>query len=220
MSTSATVKRKVETGKHTPRASDGDSPATRSEFSFISEQPLVETVEEDDATSVASVDSIFVDLEEFGDGNVSANDYIDLGKDSCRFIFRALGVTQERVCGNNNRLCRRHGHRNGHNTKAQAAEGIYLGMPRTRANQTSIDGRLNGLISSREDRAMQVLMKEENEKTASSLTTSSPHVTKGYSPYALDGEPLIDTAKTPLRGNLKPEADQKVFSALSGNPPS
>jgi hypothetical protein len=218
MPTTTTIKRKTETGKHTPRASDGDSPATRSDYSFISD-PLVETVEESDATSVASVDSVFLDLEDLIDGDFSATDYVDLGKGYCRFIFQAQGAKQERVCGNT-KFCRRHGHRNGHNTKAQAAEGIYLGMPRTRANQTSIDGWLKGLIPTHEYQALQVITKGENEKAAAALTISSPQVTKGYAPYSSGEGLLVSTAETPLRGNLSPEADSKELPSKAGNPPS
>jgi hypothetical protein len=168
------------------------------------EQPLVETVDED-GESVASVDSVFLDHEEFGDISLTATNYLELGKSHCWFIFRATGTIQDRVCGNS-KVCRRQGHCNGHNTKAQAKEGIYLAMPRTRANQTSSDGLLSGLVSDQEYKVMLAVSKEENLKSAATLTTSSPHITKSYTNVAPEDGIVLNTAATPLRSNLTPGA--------------
>jgi hypothetical protein len=186
------------------------SPSGESEFSLLDDpgRPYVETVTEeeddDDNTSIASNGSIFLDLEDTTGTPRVAEDYVELSKTHCRYIFQASDKGQKRVCGCD-KYCRRQGHRNGHNTAGQAAVGIFLAMPRTRANQVSVDGLLSGRVTENEYAALQEQSYVANQQDAVKLTQGSPHVTIGYASTTSPVNWRMNDAETPLRHNRSPD---------------
>jgi hypothetical protein len=63
---------------------------------------------------------------------------------------------------------------------------------------------------------MQAATKKDHLKAAAALAKSSPHVTKGYTTFAVEDGIVLNTAKMPLRGNLTPVSVPGVaFSVLA-----
>jgi hypothetical protein len=184
--------------------------AGESDFSLLSDPGCryVETVTEedddDDATLFTSGGSIFLDLEDTIDTPHVAEDYVALSKNHCRYIFQASVAGQKRVCG-----CDIYwhwqGHRNGHNTAGQAHTGIFLAMPRTRANQVSVDGLLSRWVTEDKYAALQEQSYTANQQDAIKLTQGSPHVAVGYVSTTPQVKWSMSDAETPLRHNRSPE---------------